>query len=173
LSRAEPRGGPCLPPSARENEIDGIQAWALVKGGCSCVPEGANMPPPWTQSETTRRTTCSSGRRRLPTGDQAIILGVRSSPASPRLPTRCPHAGLSRGALPTMSQTSTAWHASDARLCGRRPSADVFSPRAAQHCILARTESACPQLLTHFPSWYLMEWMLFGQSQLGRGAMRG
>jgi glutamate dehydrogenase (NADP+) len=31
-------------PSARENEIHGNQAWALVKGGCTCVSEGANMP---------------------------------------------------------------------------------------------------------------------------------
>jgi glutamate dehydrogenase (NADP+) len=31
-------------PSAHENEIDGINAAALVKNGCYCVSEGANMP---------------------------------------------------------------------------------------------------------------------------------
>lgn len=31
-------------PSARENEIDGDRAWGLVKAGCYCVSEGANMP---------------------------------------------------------------------------------------------------------------------------------
>jgi glutamate dehydrogenase (NADP+) len=31
-------------PSAHENEIDGNQAWSLVKAGCFCVSEGANMP---------------------------------------------------------------------------------------------------------------------------------
>ena len=31
-------------PSATENEIDGFNAEALVKNGCTCVSEGANMP---------------------------------------------------------------------------------------------------------------------------------
>ncbi|HSQ17520.1 MAG TPA: NADP-specific glutamate dehydrogenase [Anaerolineales bacterium] len=31
-------------PSAHENEIDGVNAAALVKNGCYCVSEGANMP---------------------------------------------------------------------------------------------------------------------------------
>jgi glutamate dehydrogenase (NADP+) len=31
-------------PSAHENEIDGLDAAALVKNGCYCVSEGANMP---------------------------------------------------------------------------------------------------------------------------------
>jgi glutamate dehydrogenase (NADP+) len=31
-------------PSAHENEIDGRDAAALVKNGCYCVSEGANMP---------------------------------------------------------------------------------------------------------------------------------
>jgi len=31
-------------PAAHENEIDGINATALVKNGCYCVSEGANMP---------------------------------------------------------------------------------------------------------------------------------
>jgi glutamate dehydrogenase (NADP+) len=31
-------------PSAHENEIDGVAAAALVKNGCYCVSEGANMP---------------------------------------------------------------------------------------------------------------------------------
>jgi glutamate dehydrogenase (NADP+) len=31
-------------PSAHENEIDGTNATALVKNGCYCVSEGANMP---------------------------------------------------------------------------------------------------------------------------------
>jgi len=31
-------------PSAHENEIDGVNAQALVKNGCYCVSEGANMP---------------------------------------------------------------------------------------------------------------------------------
>lgn len=31
-------------PSAYENEIDGLNAAALVKNGCFCVSEGANMP---------------------------------------------------------------------------------------------------------------------------------
>jgi len=31
-------------PSAHENEIDGPDAAALVKNGCYCVSEGANMP---------------------------------------------------------------------------------------------------------------------------------
>jgi glutamate dehydrogenase (NADP+) len=31
-------------PSAHENEIDGFNAAALVKNGCYCVSEGANMP---------------------------------------------------------------------------------------------------------------------------------
>jgi glutamate dehydrogenase (NADP+) len=31
-------------PSAHENEIDGLNAAALVKNGCYCVSEGANMP---------------------------------------------------------------------------------------------------------------------------------
>jgi glutamate dehydrogenase (NADP+) len=31
-------------PSAHENEIDGANAQALVKNGCYCVSEGANMP---------------------------------------------------------------------------------------------------------------------------------
>jgi glutamate dehydrogenase (NADP+) len=31
-------------PSARENEIDEEQASALVRSGCTCVSEGANMP---------------------------------------------------------------------------------------------------------------------------------
>jgi glutamate dehydrogenase (NADP+) len=31
-------------PSAHENEIDGKSAAALVKNGCYCVSEGANMP---------------------------------------------------------------------------------------------------------------------------------
>jgi glutamate dehydrogenase (NADP+) len=31
-------------PSAHENEIDGINAAALVKNGCYCISEGANMP---------------------------------------------------------------------------------------------------------------------------------
>ena len=31
-------------PSAHENEIDGANAAALVKNGCYCVSEGANMP---------------------------------------------------------------------------------------------------------------------------------
>jgi glutamate dehydrogenase (NADP+) len=31
-------------PSATQNEIDQVQAEALVKQGCSCVSEGANMP---------------------------------------------------------------------------------------------------------------------------------
>ena len=31
-------------PSATQNELDGADAEALVKGGCKCVSEGANMP---------------------------------------------------------------------------------------------------------------------------------
>ena len=31
-------------PSATQNELDGSDAAALVKGGCICVSEGANMP---------------------------------------------------------------------------------------------------------------------------------
>ncbi len=31
-------------PSAHENEIDGLNAAALVKNGCYCISEGANMP---------------------------------------------------------------------------------------------------------------------------------
>ncbi len=31
-------------PSAHENEIDGVTAQALVKNGCYCISEGANMP---------------------------------------------------------------------------------------------------------------------------------
>ena len=31
-------------PSATENEIDGIHAQALIKNGCICISEGANMP---------------------------------------------------------------------------------------------------------------------------------
>jgi glutamate dehydrogenase (NADP+) len=31
-------------PSAHENEIDGVNAEALVRNGCYCVSEGANMP---------------------------------------------------------------------------------------------------------------------------------
>jgi glutamate dehydrogenase (NADP+) len=31
-------------PSAHENEIDGVNAAALVQNGCYCVSEGANMP---------------------------------------------------------------------------------------------------------------------------------
>ena len=31
-------------PCATENEIDGACAQAIVKNGCMCVSEGANMP---------------------------------------------------------------------------------------------------------------------------------
>jgi len=72
-------------PSATQNEIDGKDAEALVKNGCMCVAEGANMPSTPEAIEVYQKTKILYGPGKAANAGGVATSGLEMSQNSQRL----------------------------------------------------------------------------------------
>jgi glutamate dehydrogenase (NADP+) len=72
-------------PSATENEIDGVDALGLVKNGCYCVSEGANMPSTLDAIQVYRENNVLYGPAKAANAGGVAVSGLEMAQNSMRL----------------------------------------------------------------------------------------